>query len=421
MKTSTEAAISLTKSLYTNCNSEESWENSNSFQYQECTNQISQSNARIYGSKTAIEIYAANNLFSMVEIQTLLGELMEDVEVSPFGSSGLEAAMNRIKKDSSLSSTVVCSEIVGCAETTRHIVIQLKMIKWGLFGVGEATAGMYLAQHYSRLGTYFGDMDGNEWPHAPLHSVPTPMENNLNNYLTEITKELSGGKLKDVSILDLPSFGSKIAHLQADQMKEPNWPTEMNFAIFKKNMGNISLVFSEYKKLLSLWDQYMKEVSSGVEQPLFSQGMANNTHFNFTQYIQADVETFLKVVSRTPNFVFKGHETLWRRIANKIFKFTKNDDYVSKNGLYDKLVLGCAFKEDLMKKTFSTVDHEDFFYPTLTTNGICHTFNEDDLSKIWRPSNLTIAFKNVFKTGNGQSKKYFGGTGSSQGNYDLKS
>ena len=246
LKTSTEAAISLTKTLYTNCNSEESWENSNSFQYQECTNQISQSNARIFGSKMAIEIYASNNLFSMVEIQTLLGELMEDVEVSPFGSSGLEAAMNRIKKDSSLSSTVVCSEIVGCAETTRHIVIQLKMIEWGLFGVGEATAGMYLAQHYSRLGTYFGDMDGNEWPHAPLHSVPTPLETNLNNYLTEITKELSYGKLKDISILDLPSFGSKIAHLQADQMKEPNWPTEINFALFKKNMGNMSSVFSEY-------------------------------------------------------------------------------------------------------------------------------------------------------------------------------
>ena len=74
-----------------------------------------------------------------------------------------------------------------------------------------------------------------------------------------------------------------------------------------------------------------------------------------------------------------------------------------------------------MKKTFSTADREDFFYPTLTTNGICNTFNEDGLSKIWRPANLTIAFKNVFKPGNGQSKKYFGGTGSSQGNYDLKS
>ena len=43
------------------------------------------------------------------------------------------------------------------------------MIQWGIFGLGEATAGLYLAYHYAKLGPYFGDIGGSNWPHIPLH------------------------------------------------------------------------------------------------------------------------------------------------------------------------------------------------------------------------------------------------------------
>ena len=53
------------------------------------------------------------------------------------------------------------------------------MLEWGLFGLGEATAGLFIAYHYSKLGPYFGDLDGNKWPHFPLHKSPSLLEQNF--------------------------------------------------------------------------------------------------------------------------------------------------------------------------------------------------------------------------------------------------
>ena len=58
-------------------------------------------------------------------------------------------------------------------------MIRLKMLEWGLFGLGEATAGLFIAYHYSKLGPYFGDLDGNKWPHFPLYKSPSLLEQNF--------------------------------------------------------------------------------------------------------------------------------------------------------------------------------------------------------------------------------------------------
>ena len=107
MKIAMDAATNLTKAIYTNCKSDASWQDNNSSQYQDCTTEISQSNARIYGNLQAIEVFAANNIFSTLQaaslsIQKHLGESMEDVKIGPYGSDGLEVAINHIKNESSI-------------------------------------------------------------------------------------------------------------------------------------------------------------------------------------------------------------------------------------------------------------------------------------------------------------------------------
>ena len=416
-KTSMDAAKKMITDLYTNCSTDESWEDGNSNQYEDCTKKISQSNARIIGNLQAIESFAAQNVNSKQEIQIYLGELMEDIEFGPYGSHGLETAINYIREESSSAAAVSCPHKIACAETTRFIIIQLKMIEWGIFGLGEGTAGMFLAHHYSKVGPFFGDMDGNEWPHTPLYKGPTPLENMFNSYMMQITAAVSGGKLKNISIIDLPAFGSKVVSFKGHQKKEPNWPIEVNFGIHNGDVP-ISTVFHEYKNLLSLWDKYMEDVYEADKLPIFHEDMKNNRYLNFTNYIREDMETYLKVLSGSMLSASKSSNASWGQIAKKVFLHVKEHDYVQRNGVYDKLVTGCSFKEDFAKKTIATADLEggcEYFQPTLTTNGICHVFNGEDLTKIWKSSDVTTAFKNVFSMEPNQKREYFGGAGSSQG------
>ena len=48
---------------------------------------------------------------------------------------------------------------------------------------------------------------------------------------------------------------------------------------------------------------------------------------------------------------------------------------------------------------------------------MCHTFNGESLSTIWKPSKVVTAFNNVFNTDNDHNSEYFGGAGSVQGEF----
>ena len=87
-----------------------------------------------------------------------------------------------------------CDNQQNCTRDTREVVVRLKMIEWGIYGMGEATAGTYLAYFYSKLGPYFGNDDPentNKWPHIPLSKPPTELEKNLNQLFVEITEAKS--------------------------------------------------------------------------------------------------------------------------------------------------------------------------------------------------------------------------------------
>ena len=138
---------------------DEAWSVDNIRIFEECTAQISASNGKIRYTLPKIQaITQSNNL--MISLQAEITQLMEDVELNPYSNDGLEVAIAYIEKKITRSSNATCSEVQGCLESTRKIVVQLKMIEWRLFGVGEATAGTYLAYHFSKLGPYFGDVEG---------------------------------------------------------------------------------------------------------------------------------------------------------------------------------------------------------------------------------------------------------------------
>ena len=79
----------------------------------------------------------------------------------------------------------------ACRINTRELLIRLKLVEWGIYGFGEATAGLYLAFHYGKLGPYFGNKDTNLWPHNPLSKNATELELALNELFMDITKALS--------------------------------------------------------------------------------------------------------------------------------------------------------------------------------------------------------------------------------------
>ena len=213
-------------------------------------------------------------------------------------SFGLQKALEYIKNVSSVSEQhdLSCLEMIICLETEREVVIRLKMLEWGLFGLGEASAGLFLAYHYSKLGPYFGDLNGNEWPHFPLYENPSELEKTFDQILMNLTNIISNYKLMNTSLIDLPAFGSKIVNLKKDQKKEPNWPTEINFALWRNN-DTTSDVFVQYKILLEQWASHMDTLYKNDKSNSFTNDMKSNTYFNFTSHIMVDMKAFLSVIA----------------------------------------------------------------------------------------------------------------------------
>ena len=163
------------------------------------------------------------------------------------------------------------------------------------------TASLF-GQHHALLGPYFSDAKGNEWPHTPLHKDPNSLENEFNNLLSEFTFEMSNGILKNVSLLDLPAFGSTISTLKIGLTKQYIWPTKLNFALLKSNPGvNVSTIMMSYKSLTEDWRNHMQNLGQLNSSKLFTSRMQNNQYLNFTQFIEADMKTFLTSIAGNGN------------------------------------------------------------------------------------------------------------------------
>ena len=97
-----------------------------------------------------------------------------------------------------------------------------------------------------------------------------------------------------------------------------------------------------------------------------------------------------------------------------MFEVTKNDKFVEKRGVYDKLIIDCAFKENLLRKTLpDPIGGCKDFHPSLTTNGMCYTFNGDATSELWKSSEIMTTFSDLLSSN--QADKTFGGSRTWQG------
>ena len=214
----------------------------------------------------------------------------------------------------------------------------------------RTTAGTFLANHYATLGPYFGDKNGNDWPHSPFVNEPTQLELDFNEKMMKITEIMSNGTLEDVSILDLPAFGSSVARFDKHHRIMSNWPTEVNFEIFKHNQKDRLVLLTEYKDLLEDWENYMIKIFRNDSHASFTPLMEKNELFDFTRYIKADMKTFL--LAMHGSFLTPSNETLlvWKKIAHEVFAETLPENVVSNNGLYDKLIMQCALRRNLRRR-----------------------------------------------------------------------
>ena len=123
------------------------------------------------------------------------------------------------------------------------------------------------------------------------------------------------------------------------------------------------------------------------------------------------------VFSGSFHTAMKSPLPIWSDTAKKAFSYTKDDDFVNRRGVYDKIIIDCTFRENLMRRKLpdSTGGCEGF-YPSLTTNGMCYTFNGKETSELWKSSEMITTFANLFPL-QSANNKFFGGSRSVQGKY----
>ena len=395
----------MMKSTYSSCNSSGAWDEKKRKQFKRCTEDISSSLGLEINELTLekLEKFAANNLMPTVPVEVQIGQHMTDVILTPFGYNELGSTLTFIRRKSESLPTPnsPCSELTGCGSLTRKILLQLKTIEWKILGLGDGTAGMFLANHYPNIGPYFGDKNGHDWPHSPLNQKPKHLELKLHEMMMKITEKLSNGTLQNVSIIDLPAFGSYIPHFEKGYKALSNWPTEVNFEIYKKNRRVDALtLFTEYKNLLEDWQKYMIKIYKKEPQENFTSLMENNKAFDFTNHIRTDMTMFLKVMHGSFRSPSEDVLDLWKTIAISIFEDKELDSGISSNGPYDKLLTRCGFRKNVLTHRMIGNRQEscNLFLPTLTSNGFCHTFNGQTPSEIWQNATMFDSFKNIFPT-----------------------
>ena len=193
-----------------------------------------------------------------------------------------------------------------------------------------------------------------------------------------------------------------------------NWPTEMNFEVLKGLNDNPRKMFTLYKNLLDDWKNYLVKVQRKDPQAHFSTIMENNTILNFTNYIRDNMKSFLMSVQASHLNPRKDSSVIWKDIAQRIFESQNEDAFVSDRGLYDKLIMTCTLRRNLLKKaSFNHKEGCDLFHPTLTTKGFCYTFNGQTPYETWKNKEIIDVFNDLFPSHH--SAEHFYGAGNEEG------
>ena len=423
------------------CSSSEAWESKDETvdEHYSCTIGIAASDPLISPIMNEIEEISKLDQITLDQLEDeiwLIFESMTSIQQKN-ESMHLEQTITKIeelhKRNERNIPSIFCSLNLNCAKAFRKIVFQLKLIQLGYHGSSEATAGLYLAHHREKFGKYYINSMKNRWPHYPLSYRPSHEENVLNEYMIKITEALSyftngrrhkNYELKNISILDLPAFGSKLSYLSKTHTNSPNWPMEVNFAIlnkYKYNSTKLSTAFRTYKELIQIWASYMDYILEDKTQqrreiPPDITAIPLNP-FNFTKSIQDNTFTFLETYMHSHLTMTDNNKiySVWRLAAGRVFGTTLDNRIVHDNGLFKSLFLDCSFKDQFMMGGKPLAENCDLFQPTLTSNGLCLSFNAKTPSSIWN-DNFIFA-KAIEKMGAVKSRKSvnFAGAGAREG------
>ena len=88
--------------------------------------------------------------------------------------------------------------------------------------------------------------------------------------------------------------------------------------------------------------------------------------------------------------------TIWKETAERAFGQIHGDDFVDKGGEFDKVIMDCTFRKSINLEKPSSNGGCEGFHPSLTTNGVCYTFNGKKTSDLWKSSDITNTFANLF-------------------------
>ena len=116
----------------------------------------------------------------------------------------------------------------------------------------------------------------------------------------------------------------------------------------------------------------------------------------------------------------KEKMSVWGQVANESFNQTTSQHSSSKVSHYDKLIMQYAFKQNVLRKHRDDYDADgegESFTPTLTTNGLCYSFNSEKYSDVWKESEVTNTFNELFPHNN--SAEFFQGAAVTDGEFMI--
>ena len=241
----------------------------------------------------------------------------------------------------------------------------------------------------------------NDWSLVPLqvsdkNKKPTELEMKINTVMEEITYHISGGRLKNVSILDLPGFGS-MTDFNQRLSSEPT-----NMALLKqwkekdlKTPNPSEDLFYEHSDLGSMWYNY---VTNSKEVP-FPPTKRTHNIFNFTKFILEDFDTFVFAMKESHLTIQeRRHDSSLQNLANKIFTSLNTEDFIDEYGFNDNLLLGCTYDKPLKNMKMTRNNRCNLFKPTLTNNGLCYSFNGLSSNILWNDGKVVQSFERMFKS-----------------------
>ena len=317
-----------------------------------------------------------------------------------------------------------CSKIDPCYKKIEGSMRSIYALSY-LASVPPKSPGQYLSYHREM----FDDAESNymnedkEWPNQ-LACKPGHQSLLFNKYFEKVVSELSSGEIKGESILDMPGFGSMIDSFEYNLDWNYPWSNQLNMALYNylTSENNFSWtnnshteIDDEGRKLKKLWKLYMKEPETNISP----YNMQKNNFFNFTDKIDRNLPRFLKIYASSfrTNTNQNTTMTFWRDLARKLFQNLikiESTDFIKNPGYYENLIMDCVFREPLLSHKPNLIESCGELYHSLTSNGVCHSFNGYSVSKLWKDSRIVQSFGSIFE-GSKEEDKKFRGVGSEEG------